>query len=380
MYPRIRECLTDFMDHLERLAQKRAEINLKDMYGNYTMDVIATTAFATNTDVHKSLDNPFVVNARNLLNLNPIKRIALLMLPSVLQQLFGLSQSESREFFVRSIRQIMANRKKIEAKKYNDFLQLLIDCEKQNDIIRDENDKLDSHHINEGEEELSAEKKALNINIVDKHLTDNEVMAQAIVFLLGGYETTSNLLSFCSYELALNPHIQDILCNEINCAIDSNGEIPYEVLAKLPHLDAVISETLRLHSPFLRLSRLATTDYPLADTGITLRAGQQIDFPIQAIHRSEEYYENAHQFNPDRFMPENRHKIIPYTYLPFGAGPRNCIGMRFALLNAKLALAHIVKNYTFFPTPNTDRPIHYMRGILNLTFPQKLIVGIDKRC
>ncbi|CAG2117164.1 unnamed protein product, partial [Medioppia subpectinata] len=228
------------------------------------------------------------------------------------------------------------------------------------------------------EEELSVERKALNINIVNKHLTDNEVMAQALVFMLAGYETTGTLLSFCTYELALNPHIQDILCKEVNSVMDSNGEIIYEELAKLPYLDSVISETLRLHTPVQRLSRMATTNYPLGETGITLKAGQQIDFPIYAIHTSEEYYPKPFQFNPDRFMPENRHNIIPYTYLPFGAGPRNCIGMRFALLEAKLALAHIVTKYKFFQTPNTDVPIKYKRS-LGLTAPQRLIVGIEKR-
>ncbi|CAG2169564.1 unnamed protein product [Oppiella nova] len=254
MYPRIRECLTDFMNHLEGFAAKKEEVNVKDLYGNYTMDVIATCAFATKTDVHKALDNPFVVNARITFNQNPLRRIAQMMLPGFVQRRLGLSAPTTRDFFLGSIRQILSNRRQNQNQKYNDFLQLLIDVEKSNDITRDENDINESHHVNEGEEELAVERKALNINVVNKHLTENEILAQAMIFLLAGYETTGTLLSFCTYELALNPHVQEILNKEVNSAIDSNGEIDYDLLSRLPYLDSVISETLRLHSPAQRLS------------------------------------------------------------------------------------------------------------------------------
>ena len=152
MYPRIKECLTDFMNHLEGFAVRREEVNVKDMYGNYTMDVIATCAFATKTDVHKALDNPFVVNARITFNTSPVRRIGQMMLPGYLQKRLGLANSttSARHFFLGSIRQILENRRQNQDKKYNDFLQLLIDVEKENDITRDENDVNESHHVNEG--------------------------------------------------------------------------------------------------------------------------------------------------------------------------------------------------------------------------------------
>ncbi|CAG2169563.1 unnamed protein product, partial [Oppiella nova] len=254
MYPMIKECLTDFMNHLKGFAAKKEEVNVKDLYGNYTMDVIATCAFATKTDVYKALDNPFIVNAKMAFNQSPVKRIAQMMLPGFVQSGLGLFTSTKEDFFFVTIRQILSNRRQNQNQKYNDFLQLLIDVEKTNDITRDENDINESHHVNEGEEELAVERKALNINVVNKHLTENEILAQAMVFLLAGYETTGTLLSFCTYELALNPHVQEILHKEVNSAIDSNGEIDYDLLSRLPYLDSVISETLRLHSPAQRLS------------------------------------------------------------------------------------------------------------------------------
>ena len=164
----------------------------------------------------------------------------------------------------------------------------------------------------------------------------------------------------------------------MNNAMDSNGELSYEVLAGLPFLDAVLSETLRLHSPAIRISRLVNTKYELGHTGITLEKGQQVEVPIYGIHHCEEFYPEPFKFNPDRFLPENRHLIKPYTYLPFGAGPRNCIGMRFALLEAKLALAHIVTKFKFFRSPQTDVPLLPKR-VFRLNTPKRVVVGIERR-
>ena len=158
-------------------------------------------------------------------------------------------------------------------------------------------------------------------NFVEKKLNENEILAQCFLFFIAGYETTATTLSFCSYELALHPEIQERLYSETSSAFDANGDINYDILSKLPFLDSVISETLRLYPPVLRLGREAMEDIQLENTDITIAKGVIAEIPVYAIHHSEEYYENASEFNPDRFMPENRANIKPNTYLPFGSGP-----------------------------------------------------------
>ena len=204
-------------------------------------------------------------------------------------------------------------------------------------------------------------------------------MAQGWIFFIAGYETTATTLSFCSYELALHPEVQEKLFEEVESAVDSKGEINYETLSKLPYLDAVLSETLRMYPPVIRLERRAMTDrYKLGDTGLVLNKGQEIEIPVYAIHHSEEFYPNPDKFYPERFLPENRNQIKPYTYLPFGAGPRNCIGMRFALMEAKLGIAQIVRRFRFFRTEETAVPLQF-RPFFRLTSAKKLVVGIEKR-
>ncbi|XP_054160973.1 uncharacterized protein LOC128959051 [Oppia nitens] len=367
MYPLMKQCFEDFAEHLRPLADQKTNIDLKAQFSNFTLDVISTCAFATKFNVHKDTENNmFVKNAISSFNFNMTKQLAQLVFPKTIVKLLyitGLFKTVSADFFINSLRQILNDRRKSD-KKYNDLFQLLIEAEKDDQNMRHENDINESHHVNEGADELEAEKRALNIKLDNKQLTENEMLAQSVVVLLAGYETTATTLSFCTYELALNQDIQQKLYEEVKTIIDSKGQISYDELSRLPYLDACLMETLRLHSPAQRIARTTIDDYKLGNTGITLYKGQQIDVPIYAIHHSEEYYAKPFEFNPERFMPENRHNIIPYTYLPFGAGPRNCIGMRFALLEAKLGLAHIIQKYRFFPTDKTDVPLKYKKSIL----------------
>ncbi len=194
---------------------------------------------------------------------------------------------------------------------------------------------------------------------------------------MGGFETTRSTLTCATYELAMSTDAQDKLYDEVvGAALNSNGEIDYDVLCRLPYLDAVIAETLRRHPPAFKTNRIAKHEYQLED--LKLFAGQQVDIPIYAIHHDAKYYPNPFKFDPDRFMPQNRQRLVPHTYLPFGLGPRNCVGMRFALLEMKLVLADIVKRYKFFKCDDTDIPlVSDPKGRVNS--PMRAVVGIKMR-
>lgn len=231
-----------------------------------------------------------------------------------------------------------------------------------------------------GKEELEVEKTVLNVKFSssNKKLDEEEIIAQAVVVLMAGYETTATTLTYATYELAINPEVQDNLYKEVNASLNAKGSVDYDTLCRLPYLDAVISETLRYHSPAVKTSRVVSKEYEVGDTGIVLYPGQQVDIPIHGIHHDEKYYTNPSKFDPSRFMPQNRHNLVPYTYLPFGAGPRNCIGMRFSLLETKLALAQMVRRYKFFSCNETDIPLISDRKAL-LNVPKRAIVGIEMR-
>ena len=217
----------------------------------------------------------------------------------------------------------------------------------------------------------------MNTSFANKKLTDNEIAAQAWVFLLAGFETTGTTLGYFSYMLATHPDIQQRLQSELINAMDPNHEIDYDKLHALPYLDACISETLRLFPPVIRLERECNTSLKLGDSGIKIEKGHVVEILVYAMHHNEDYFPNPEKFSPDRFLPENRHLILPYTYMPFGNGPRNCIGMRFALMEIKLAMAHILTKYKFTKIDQTEKTLKFQPATPLLS-AKCLTVGIEK--
>ncbi|CAG2178521.1 unnamed protein product, partial [Oppiella nova] len=215
-------------------------------------------------------------------------------------------------------------------------------------------------------------------NVLEKKLTEDEILAQCFLFFVAGYETTATTLSYCTYELALNPTLQDRLYEETKDMFNEKGEMDYSVLSRLPFIDALISETLRNYPPLLRLEREAMEDIMLGNTGVKIEKGVIAEIPVYAIHHDSDHYPDPFTFNPDRFLPQNRDHIQPYTYLPFGSGPRNCIAMRFALLEVKLALAKMSQQFRVSRVANTDVPVTYTSNLLGSLQPKRLVVGIQK--
>ncbi|XP_054154552.1 cytochrome P450 3A11-like [Oppia nitens] len=408
LYPLIGQCCDDFIGHLDGMVNNQRDssgrIELKKLMGQLTMDVIARCAFATkpNTYTDQADSDQFTRSANSIFAI-PVWRLVLLtVLPTrvwhwltfisrrLLRAAVG-SDTAGPEFFVQLGRKLMAERRHNQV-KHNDFLQLLMDVEHNNTNNnnsnsvkhRESSDQYEAHHVNEDDtDQLQANQEALS-HVLAKRLTEDEILGQCFLFFIAGYETTATTLAFCTYELALNPRLQDRLYDEINGAIhENNGQpIDYEQLASLPFLDSLIAETLRKYPLFLRLEREAMDDIQLGDddsTGIQVEKGTVCEIPVYAIHHDPQYYPEPDRFNPDRFMPANRPLIKPYTYLPFGSGPRNCIGMRFALLESKLTLAKLSKRYRFRRLPaETDVPVVYNKGI-DFLQSRRLVVGIEKR-
>ena len=220
-------------------------------------------------------------------------------------------------------------------------------------------------------EEQEAKPATPKDSATKKTLSENEIIGQCILFFVAGFETTATTISNCLYNLAVYPEIQERLHAELKSVLsgfDSNSEQYYETaMTKIPYLDAFVKETLRMCPPLARLQRRVSVDgYMLA--GIRLSKDQEVSIAAYAVHHNPEYYPEPERFNPERFMPENKHLLVPYTYLPFGAGPRNCLGMRFAYQEIKLCLAKILIQFNFEPTESTPAKLQFrnFKPILNV--------------
>lgn len=202
-----------------------------------------------------------------------------------------------------------------------------------------------------------ANQKLMKSSTAHDPITDLEILSQSFLFLIAGYETTATTLAFLFYSFATVPETQEKLLKEIKENINSDGTIPYEKLIQLPYMDACISEALRLYQPLMVLERVATRNTKIEN--IEVEKGTYVQVPVFTLHHNEEFWPDAFRFDPERFMPENKDKIVPYTYLPFGGGPRSCIGMRFALVEIKLALVELLQKYEFIVCEDTQIPLKF---------------------
>ena len=155
-----------------------------------------------------------------------------------------------------------------------------------------------------------------------------------------GHDTTASGISFCLYMAGLHKEYQNILHDEIT---KTNGENIMDIINKLEFLDCFIKESMRLYPPVAAIGRRIEKDVSFEEQRI--HKGTNVAISIFGIHRNENHWKNPLQFNPDRFIGDNYLKRDPYCYIPFSAGPRNCVGQRFALLELKICLYYILKNF-----------------------------------
>jgi cytochrome P450 len=170
-------------------------------------------------------------------------------------------------------------------------------------------------------------------------LTDIQVRDEVMTLLLAGHETTANALTWTWYELARNPAVLARLAAELETL--GGRAVTVDDLPALPYTLAVLEESMRLHPPAYMTGREAVEDVTLA--GHRLPRGALVLVNIRGIHRRADYYPRPDVFDPTRFLPDAKKARPRQHYLPFGAGPRVCIGSHFALLEGQLALATMVQ-------------------------------------
>ncbi|RDD37248.1 Cytochrome P450 3A24 [Trichoplax sp. H2] len=205
-------------------------------------------------------------------------------------------------------------------------------------------------------------------------LDNEEIIAQAFVFLVAGYETTANTLTFLSHILAVNPDVQQKVYEEISSKY--HEDIGIESLQDLPYLDMVIAETMRLYPAAYAVDRLARDEITIK--GFRIPKGMMIGIPIYSLHHDPMLWPDPEKFIPERFTPEEKAKRHPCSYLAFGNGPRNCIGMRFAILELKLAIVKVVSRLELIMVKQTERRMETKTSTALL--PAKPVyVGIRRR-
>ncbi|XP_046630321.1 cytochrome P450 9e2-like [Neodiprion virginianus] len=339
----VSETATDFVAYLLRHPEQTSSIEMKDAFTRFTADAIATAAFGLRVNCMEDKNNAFHTWGKRATDLSSslvLSKIILFRVCPRLSRWWGMSliSEKSAKFFKDFVKENLASRKKLNIAR-PDVIHLLSQASKKNDGIV---------------------------------ITVDDVIAQAFNSFFAGFDTSSTLMCYTAYELAVNPDIQDRLRDEIDrCLRDNRGIISYESLNDMKYLDAVVAEALRKYPPLPFTDRICRKSFelPPALPGIdsfTLQPNMVVYFPIYAIHHDPKYFPDPEKFDPERFNKVNKAKITPYTYIPFGVGLRVCLGDRFALMSIKLILAHLLAEFVLKPTSRTPIPLRFSKKSLTM--------------
>uniref|UniRef100_A0A8C5WEN0 Thromboxane-A synthase n=1 Tax=Leptobrachium leishanense TaxID=445787 RepID=A0A8C5WEN0_9ANUR len=366
MCPLINQGCDMLVSNLQGYADSGEPCNVQRIYACFTMDVVASVAFGTKVDSQKNPDHPLVKSSKAFLELfTPFKPVVLLTLafPSVMipiaRRLPNKKRDQLNSFFLKVIRDIIAQRDaQPPNERRRDFLQLMLDARDSSshvtvdnfDIVNQADISPPAVHNREAHvENAYSSKKSM------KRLNEEEILGQAFLFLIAGYETTCSLLSFTTYLLAVHPECQEIVLREVDEFSQKHAVADYSTVHELPYLDMVMCETLRMYPPAFRFAREASHDTTLM--GYKIPAGTVVEIPVVCLQNDPTYWTEPDKFQPERFTEEEKQKRHPCVYLPFGSGPRSCIGMRMAILETKITLFRVLQKFCFQTCPLTQIPL-----------------------
>ncbi|XP_076444452.1 cytochrome P450 4F12-like [Babylonia areolata] len=185
-----------------------------------------------------------------------------------------------------------------------------------------------------------------------KGLTPIEIRDEVDTFMFEGHDTTASAVSWTLHSLSEHPDIQNKVQQEVDRVLQGrdSDDIEWDDLSQLEYLTMVIKEGMRLHCPVPGVARHLTE--PLTVEGVTLPVDTVCSISIQNLHHNPTVWPDPYVFNPDRFHPENAKGRDSYAFVPFSAGPRNCIGQHFAMNEQKVVLARLLRRFTFSPDPS----------------------------
>jgi cytochrome P450 len=182
-------------------------------------------------------------------------------------------------------------------------------------------------------------------------MDDTQVREEAMTLFLAGHETVANTLSWCAYFLATHPAVADRLQAEVDQAL--GGRTPTAAdLPNLPYALQVFKEALRIYPPADGVTRTALHDVTVGP--YRFKKNEIMAIPIYTIHRRPDFFPDPERFDPDRFTPEAEKRLPRYAFMPFGAGPRVCIGNHFAMMEGQLILAVLAQHTRFDLVPGQE--------------------------
>lgn len=242
------------------------------------------------------------------------------------------------------------------------------------------NKRIKSRKLLKEDEKSKPRKKVfidLLLDLYDQGEIDIDGVREEVdTFMFEGHDTMATALGWTLHLLGRNPEVQKKLHAEIDSIDKSNPGKVVDTICELKYLEYVIKEGLRLHPPVAMIGRTVENDTAIGRHVIP--SGTQILLDVYALHSNPEYWDEPEKFIPERFGDAEFFKRNPYSYVPFSAGPRNCIGQKFALLKLKIFLFNIASNFRFTSIQDKDDIEECFEIVHNSS--NGLLIKVSKRC
>ncbi|NP_001090539.1 cytochrome P450, family 4, subfamily B, polypeptide 1 L homeolog [Xenopus laevis] len=312
----ISKCTTDMLDNWEKRITKQKTVELFQHVSLMTLDSIMKCAFSYESNCQKDSDNAYI---KAVFDLSYLANLRLRCFPYHNDTIFYLSPHgyrfrqackithEHTDKVIQQRKESMKHEKeleKIQQKRHLDFLDILL-------FARDEK---------------------------GHGLSDEDLRAEVDTFMFEGHDTTASGISWILYCMAKYPEHQQKCREEIKEVLGDRQTMEWEDLGKIPYTNMCIKESLRIYPPVPGVARMLRNPVTFFD-GRSIPAGTLVGLSIYAIHKNPAVWEDPEVFNPLRFTPENSANRHSHAFVPFAAGPRNCIGQNFAMNEMKIAVA-----------------------------------------
>ncbi|XP_015595388.1 probable cytochrome P450 6a13 isoform X1 [Cephus cinctus] len=334
MFNMLEDCSREFESALRGIVKTKDMVEIKEISARFMTDVIGHCVFGIQIDTLNDKNIEFRTVGKEVFEVT--LRIRLLrVIQMAFPNLFKLIRAKVHSkrvtgFIVNLVKDTFKYREEKNIQR-NDFI----------DLLREMRKKEKQNGIKDGVE-----------------FNDAFLAAQAYAFLAAGFETSSTTLSYCVHELAVNEEIQNKLRQEIfREKTKNNGIITLDNIKNMKYLDKLFNETLRKYPTIPMITREVTKSYTIPGTDIVLPVGLKCLLPIYAIHRDPKYYPDPERFDPERFNDEVKRERPAHTFLPFGGGPRFCLGARFAEMQVKVGLIKVIENFHLSLCEKSTNPL-----------------------
>ncbi|XP_055948406.1 cytochrome P450 3A41-like [Argiope bruennichi] len=377
MIPAVNQVCDSALSILEAKSRNGEIIDILDVLQRLTLDIISAQAFAMDVDSLENPDDPLLRSAKIVFDLPFASKIVF----------FGRCFPELSFFAMAAnfLSMFIRNKGYIPPLKITQVLEVIIKERRNNPKLKSPDllqwlmeasnfdTDLEKDNSNKKEESFSESSKLPRKR---QTLNDVEVISNALVVFLAGFETTSSALAFSFYFLAKYPEYQQQIQKEIDFLIEQEGQLDYYNVSNFQLMERFFLEAMRFYPPAINfIIRLSVSD---VDYGyVRIPKGMEINIPVEYIHHSEEFWEQPEEFNPDRFLPGSAAKRQSCSYMAFGTGPRSCIGQRLVNITSKIILAKILHKFTVEPAESHEQ----MKSVVKVftMVPEKVCVKLKPR-